>query len=234
MSHELRTPLNAVIGFAELMRKETLESGSITHQQYCDYIISGGQHLLSIISDVLDMAQIEAGKMQLKEKPAALTALLEDTLRLVQRTADEKGVRLVFDAAVQPTMMIDEAKLRQVLVNIIDNALKFSNPGGTVRLDSSFGENGGVCISISDTGIGMKSADMEIAFSRFGRIGSALLTQPGTGLGLPLSVDLMRLHGGDLVLDSEHGTGTRVRLLLPAERVVGEPGVDKTYAIVSS
>ena len=221
MSHELRTPLNAVIGFAELMKKEIGPAGSEAHREYCDYIVSGGQHLLSIISDVLDMAQIEAGKMQLREAPVDLQGLLNDAVRLVRATAEENGARVTLEKLVDmPLLLVDEAKFRQVLVNITDNALKYSHRGGTVTVGASVADDGRVLIDISDEGVGMSDIDIEVAFSRFGRVGPAVLSHPGTGLGLPLSVDLVRLHGGDLAIDSRPGGGTRVLITLPPERVI--------------
>jgi PAS domain S-box-containing protein len=226
MSHELRTPLNAVIGFGEVMMKEMKKTGQDTLAQYCEHIIDGGQHLLSIISDVLDMAQIEAGKMSLREGPVNLAALFEITANLVHHTAEQYGSHLVFDCPDNlPTLYVDEAKFRQILVNIADNGLKYSKKGGQVKIAvRSIGE-GGLVIEVEDNGIGMSEAEIEIAYSRFGRVGPALLSKPGTGLGLPLSVDLIRLHGGNISITSKPDIGTKVSITLPPERVINDASI---------
>ena len=221
MSHELRTPLNAVIGFAELIQKDINGTAQPQHAEYCGYIIDGGRHLLSIISDVLDMAQIEAGKMRLVETEVDIDALLADSRRLLHGSAQNSKSRLaVGDCSELPLVFGDEAKLRQVLVNVADNALKFSHPGGVVTIDARIIPGGSLVIEVRDSGVGMTDEEIEIAFSRFGRIGPAVLSHPGTGLGLPLSADLVRLHGGNLVIESQPRVGTLVRITLPPERVL--------------
>ena len=225
MSHELRTPLNAVIGFAELMKKEAAQTGAGEREEYCNYIISGGQHLLSIISDVLDMAQIEAGKMQLRESTVDLKQLIPEASRLVSEAANEQTVTLSHNFPDNlPAVRVDRAKICQVLVNLIDNALKFSPPAGTISIRVTAQSEGPVIIEVIDQGCGMSEHDIEIAFSRFGRVGSSSATShSGTGLGLPLSVELIELHGGDLLIESKPGEGTKAIITLPEERVIRGP-----------
>ena len=222
MSHELRTPLNAVIGFAELMKREMPAGAAETHFRYCDYIVDGGEHLLKIISDVLDMAQIESGRMQLSESETDIELLFEETERLLATSASERGVGLVTSVEADvPRVYVDTAKFRQVLVNLADNALKFSTPGTTVTISAGMSPNDGIAIHIVDHGRGMTPDEIEIGLTRFGRVGSPTLSHPGTGLGLPLSADLIRLHGGTLAIDSLPGAGTTIRIILPADRIVG-------------
>ena len=220
LSTMLRTPLNAVIGFAELIQKDINGEAQPHHAEYCGYIVDGGRHLLSIISDVLDMAQIEAGKMRLVEMEVDLETLFSDSARLLHGSAQASKTQLVMgDASGLPAIFGDEAKLRQVLVNVADNALKFSHPGGIVSVDARITPGGSLAIEVRDSGVGMTDEEIEIAFSRFGRIGPAVLSHPGTGLGLPLSADLVRLHGGQLAIESQPRVGTIVRITLPAERL---------------
>jgi PAS domain S-box-containing protein len=225
MSHELRTPLNAVIGFAELLQRELSASAEDIHFKYCEYIISGGRHLLSIISDVLDMAQIESGTMRLHESSTGIEELFVETERLLHASANEHDATLSCSTQGDiPMLYVDRSKFRQVLVNLGDNALKFSQPGGVVRIDARMSPAGTVIIDVIDTGIGMNSEEIDVAFSRFGRVSPAILSHPGTGLGLPLSVDLVKLHGGTLAIDSERGRGTTVTIELPADRVIQSDG----------
>ncbi len=228
MSHELRTPLNAVIGFAELMKKD-IAMDAAGRQRYCDYIISGGRHLLAIISDVLDMAQIEAGTMTLRPETVDMREVIAEAARLVSDTAAAHGTRVVQDVCPDLVSVVaDQAKLRQVFVNILDNALKFSPPGGSVSIGAAIVIEGHCVIRVSDEGCGMSAQDIEVAYARFGRVGTPSLSHPGTGLGLPLSVELVRLHGGDLEIESHPGLGTTITIMLPAERVLRHGSLDET------
>jgi PAS domain S-box-containing protein len=227
MSHELRTPLNAVIGFAELMKKEAAKELATEREEYCGYIISGGQHLLSIISDVLDMAQIEAGKMQLRESSVDLRQLIPEATRLVSDIDSDITPKIKTDFPDDlPPLLVDRAKICQVLVNVIDNALKFSPPTGVVDVRVLANASGPIRIEVSDQGCGMSESEMDVAFSRFGRVGPAVLSHPGTGLGLPLSVELIRMHGGDLSIESQPGKGTKVVITLPEERAIRDAKQD--------
>ncbi len=221
MSHELRTPLNAVIGFAELLKREMPAGADEAYFRYCDYIVDGGEHLLKIISDVLDMAQIESGRMQLNESEIEVDLLQAETSRLLAAASHERGVALVTRAPPDlPAICVDTAKFRQVLVNLADNALKFSARGTSVVISAALTANGGLLVDVIDHGTGMSPDEIEIALTRFGRVGSPTLSHPGTGLGLPLSADLVRLHGGTLAIDSTPSVGTTVRIILPPERVL--------------
>jgi PAS domain S-box-containing protein len=220
MSHELRTPLNAVIGFAELLKREMPGTSEEAHFRYCDYIIDGGEHLLKIISDVLDMAQIESGRMHLSESETEIRTLFAEIERLLAASAQKRDVELVTLAPANlPQIYVDTAKFRQILVNLADNALKFSQGGSSVTISACRTTAGGIAIDVADKGLGMTPDQIEIALTRFGRVGSPTLSHPGTGLGLPLSADLVRLHGGVLAIDSMPALGTTVRITLPPDRV---------------
>jgi PAS domain S-box-containing protein len=225
-SHELRTPLNAIIGFAEMMKLELL--GPIGNPRYHEYtgdILASAQHLLQIIDDLLDMARIEAGKMALQEAAIAVPKMLKDVSRLVDGRAGEGQVRLLVSSADDlPRLRADERKLKQVLLNLLSNGIKFTPPGGSVSVVASLNPVGGLRFVVSDTGVGMADQDIPTAKARFGRVHkSALLSHPGTGLGLSLAIELTRLHGGTLEIRSAIGAGTSVTVDLPADRCVKQP-----------
>ena len=159
--------------------------------------------------------------MTLREGTVNLHKLIDEAARLSSDTATEHGTELVQHVCTDlVSVHADKAKLCQVLVNLLDNALKFSERGSQVSISTSTNEAGGAVIEVADRGCGMSKDDIEVAFSRFGRVGPPSITHPGTGLGLPLSVELIRLHGGELHIDSELGKGTNIQITLPAERVV--------------
>ncbi|MDY0882255.1 ATP-binding protein [Dongia soli] len=226
MSHELRTPLNAIIGFSDVMRMEMI--GPVGNPQYRAYIsdIHGSAlHLLGIINDVLDVSRIEAGKVQLMESVVNLEEVFDSVLRLVRERQTEAG--LTMDIALPsrpPRLNADKRKLKQILINLIGNAIKFTPEGGNIKLSARLLDQGGLEIVVSDNGIGIASEDIERVLQPFVQADSALHRKfDGAGLGLPLSRGLARLHGGDLVLDSTPGRGTRAIVILPPERVMDGP-----------
>ena len=222
MSHELRTPLNAIIGFSEVMAAETL--GKLAHPQYHEYaqhIHASGQHLLSLINDLLDLSKIEAGKLELWEEEVDLAALIERCRVFVEESAQNKGIKLSLRAQEGlPVMLCDARKLKQVLVNLLSNAVKFTDAGGRIAVEARPDGAGGAVIEVSDTGIGIAAEDLEKVMSPFGQVHEALNRETqGTGLGLPLSRALVELHGGRLTLQSELGKGTTARVELPGRAV---------------
>lgn len=226
MSHELRTPLNAILGFADVMRMEMF--GRLGHPRYQEYagdVKASAEHLLRVISDILDVSQIEAGKLVLRESTVDVAQLVADVRRLVEHRAEERGVALRTEiSTTMPALRGDEAKLKQVLVNLVVNALKFTPLGGRVDVMTDLAPDGGIRFVIEDTGIGMTDEQIEIAMARFGRShGRRMYKNSGAGLGLPLSIDLMRLHGGWLDISSVVGRGTRVVIRFPPERTVIGP-----------
>jgi signal transduction histidine kinase len=222
MSHELRTPLNAVIGFSDLLFKEVFGSiGSPRNKEYARDIHSSGKHLLALINDILDIARIDAGENQLSEDVIALGDLIADSLRIVVHQANAADIRLFeeIDPGVR-FVRADERRLKQVLINLLGNAVKFTNRGGQVRV-RAFRNDREFIISVTDTGIGMAEKDIPVALERFGQIDSTLARKyEGTGLGLPLAKELVELHGGGLTIESVIDVGTTVIVTLPAERIV--------------
>ncbi len=223
MSHELRTPLNAVIGFADIMRQGLF--GPIGNARYDEYVASiqqSGQHLLSLINDILDMSRIEAGRMELNEDRIDITDLIADCIDLVAMQARNKGVRLVPEAgSSEAALWADERALRQMLLNLMANGVKFTAEGGSVTVSHGQAEDGWYEIVVRDTGIGMAESEVVRVFEPFARGGSQLVRQQydGTGLGLPITRRLVELHGGRIQLVSQLGQGTTARLRFPPERI---------------
>jgi len=223
MSHELRTPLNAILGFPEMMRREALGPvGSPRYRAYADDINSSGMHLLGLINDLLDLSKIEAGKMELVEELLELPRLAEDCLLLLRDVARRGKVEIKAKMPAQlPFLRADERKLKQVLLNLLGNAVKFTREGGEVTLSAASDGRGGFTIEVADTGIGIAPEHLAVVLEPFGQVQCAdvELAQPvGTGLGLPLSKALVELHGGRLEIESALGRGTTIRLQLPPER----------------
>jgi len=224
MSHELRTPLSAIIGFSEMMQRESLGPvGSARYRAYADDINQSGMHLLDLVNDLLDLSKIEAGKMELSEDLVDVGRLIADCLVLVRDAAARAGVEIaVAKDCARPVVYADERKLKQILINLLSNAIKFTGSGGSVEIVAAVAASGGFEISVRDSGIGIAPEDLAKVLEPFGQVPSTIETRPlGTGLGLPLSRKLAELHGGTLEIDSEAGRGTTVLLGLPAERVRG-------------
>lgn len=227
MSHELRTPLNAIIGFSEILARDSL--GPISHDRaraYATDIHSSGRLLLQIINDILDLSKIEAGRVTLTDAPCDLLDITRNVLNLVGNAAQTKNLKLV-NAVPQslPMVRADERALTQILLNLVNNAVKFTLPGGDITVDGTLvsqGEAGeGLAISVTDTGIGIASEDIPLVFSAFGQVQDAFVRgHEGAGLGLPIARALTEAQGGKLDLHSRAGFGTRVTLWLPKERII--------------
>ncbi|MET0295329.1 MAG: ATP-binding protein [Phenylobacterium sp.] len=226
MSHELRTPLNAINGFSEIMVGEMF--GALGDPRYRDYardILASGQHLLALINDILDMSKIEAGKMNLKFEPVALDEVVEDAARLVRNRAEAAALSLSVELPGLPEVEADYRAVKQVLLNLFSNAIKFTPRGGRIRVtgearhDGAFGER--VRLTVHDTGIGIEPHDLARLATPFEQIESQhAKTQQGTGLGLALTKSLVEMHGGALDIDSTPGEGTRVSFTLPVTQSV--------------
>ena len=222
MSHELRTPLNAVIGFSEVMGGELL--GPIGTPRYLEYatdIRASAQHLLHIINDILDLSQIEAGKMQLHEEWISVEPTINSCIAIVKERAERSNLTIKVDLlSEEHKLLVDERKLKQVLINILSNAVKFSRPDGSITVQSLLQWNGRYQIRISDTGIGMNQADVQRVFEPFMQLDSALHRKyEGTGLGLSLTRRLVEMHGGSIMLESEVYVGTTAIIELPEQRI---------------
>jgi signal transduction histidine kinase len=226
MSHELRTPLNAIIGFSELLVGEAF--GPLGHQRYRSYatdIRTSGGHLLSLINDILDISRLEEGKAELNERPIDLDQLLRETRTMVENHARSAAVLLSVDIRADlPLLLGDERRIKQILLNLLSNAIKFTPPGGKVALKAMLAKDGGVIMTVEDTGIGISETDLPKAFESFGQIDNRLSRKyEGSGLGLPLARHLAELHGGSLTIESEVDSGTLATLYLPPTRSIGAP-----------
>ncbi|MEZ5831039.1 MAG: ATP-binding protein [Dongiaceae bacterium] len=224
MSHELRTPLNAIIGFSDMMTLATHGTmGSPAYVQYAADINSSAKHLLSIINDILDIAKIEAGRLDLIEEEISVGSLCDVALRLMQERANEHNVALLFEADPKlPNIMVDQRAMRQVLLNLLSNAVKFTRPGGTVTLRAQLSPDGELLLQVCDTGIGMHEEDLHRVLEPFVQVENELTRRyEGTGLGLSLSKQLIELHGGRIGIVSTPDVGTTVSVHLPASRLRG-------------
>jgi PAS domain S-box-containing protein len=225
MSHELRTPLNAIIGFSSVMRDELFGPlGQSKYRGYANDIHEAGSHLLAIINDLLDVSAIEAEKLELNETTFPLRRPLDSAVRLVSPRLEACKVELRRALADDlPALRADERRFKQVLLNLLTNAIKFTPAGGRVLVSAQIDAAGNLELIVSDTGIGMDAGGIAKALERFGQVDGGLdRRREGTGLGLPLTLGLVELHGGALRIDSEPGTGTTVTVTLPAERLVQE------------
>jgi PAS domain S-box-containing protein len=223
MSHELRTPLNAVIGFAEIMRGQYYGPlGSDKYLEYAGDIDQCGRHLLSLINDILDISRIEAGRHVMEEEQVDLAATIDSSIRLLRDRAAAKGVVIAVRLDPVPIVMGDPRTLKQVVVNLLTNAVKFTPRGGMVEIGTMTDASGGVCIVVKDTGIGIPEGEIPRVLEAFGRASNVHQTgEEGTGLGLVIVGSFLRLHGATLDIDSAVGVGTTVTVRLPIERVIG-------------
>jgi len=219
MSHELRTPLNAINGFSEIMAGEMFGPlGDARYREYCQDILNSGQHLLALINDVLDMAKIEAGKMQMHFEPVDLAELCEDGVRLMRGRAAEADIKLLTEAGPDNQIQADFRALKQVLLNLLSNAIKFTPRGGRVIVKAGI-ESGWAFLSVSDNGIGISAEDLPRLAQPFEQVETkhARATQ-GTGLGLALTKSLIEMHQGRFEMESTPGEGTTVTVILPVSQ----------------
>jgi signal transduction histidine kinase/CheY-like chemotaxis protein len=243
MSHELRTPLNAIIGFSELMRMEPPDRDRVAvPTEWIGHVANAGQHLLDLINDVLDLAKVEAGRLDLDPARFDLDAAALEWVGGVRPLADRKGVRLSAEGAAG-TVTADRGRLRQIVYNLLSNAIKFTPPGGEVRVEIAR-DGEGVRLAVVDTGIGIAPEDHEAVFEEFRQVGRPSDRQPGTGLGLALTRRLVEAHGGRMELESALGAGSRFTVHLPdgtgavgdvepaPELVVTEPGPNQREILV--
>ncbi|MDD2777044.1 MAG: PAS domain S-box protein [Gallionella sp.] len=220
MSHELRTPLNAILGFSSLMRQDSLLD---EHQQKnLDIINRSGAHLLTLINDVLEMSKIEAGRLQLENAPFDLGMMVRDVVDMMELRAHEKGLTLLLDQSSYFPRHIngDEARLRQILVNLLGNAIKFTAQGGvTLRLGTKQNKISHLLIEVEDSGLGISSEDQQQLFQPFVQLGKQINQNKGTGLGLAITRQFVQLMGGSISLESTLGKGSLFRVDLPLSEV---------------
>ena len=211
MSHELRTPMNAILGFAQLLEMDELTAGQ---EEGVGHIIRGGRHLLDLINEVLDLSRIEAGRMSLSPEPVEISEALRETIELVRPLAAEREVRLVAPAGCDCYLMADRQRLKQVLINLISNAIKYNRPDGSVALSCEIG-GGRVRIAVSDTGIGIPAERLGELFTPFERLGAERGDIEGTGLGLAVAKGLVEAMEGAMGVESVVGKGTTFWLEFP-------------------
>ena len=229
MSHELRTPLNAVIGFADIIHSEMFGSGEAAWSRYKDYaadIGSSGRFLLEVINDILDLSKAAAGKAVLREDRMSVAALVTGVERFFRERAHGAGLTLEISSPDEDIeLWADETKLKQVLLNLVSNAIKFTPAGGRVSVRAEARPDGGLALTVTDSGIGIAKDDLDRIFQPFVQVDSSLARRhTGTGLGLPLARSFVELHGGTVEIVSQPGSGTRANVLLPSSRIqTGSP-----------
>jgi signal transduction histidine kinase len=222
MSHELRTPLNAIMGFSDILKGEVFGPvGSPRYREYAAHIHDSGSHLLDLINDILDIAKLDAAKVELHESEMDVQDVVASCISLLEVQSIKGGVTVsVGEPRKRVKFRGDERRVRQILLNLLSNAVKFTPEGGDVTI-TAFLKAGGLTIAVADTGIGIAAHDIPRALERFGQIDSAMgRKHTGTGLGLPLAKELTELHGGALTIESELGTGTTVTVTFPPARVI--------------
>jgi nitrogen-specific signal transduction histidine kinase len=224
MSHELRTPLNAIIGFADFL----LTADAISPAKARDYLGSikeGGERLATLLENILEIAKIEGGKIEIHPEPLELGSVLAATLQLLRGKAEENGVRIDFEGTEGWVVLADESAFRRALVHIVANAVKFTAKGGHVSIVTRLDEERGLTIRVTDTGIGMKAEDIPRLMQPFTQASEDLArVYEGGGLGLPIAKALVELHDGTLDVCSKEGVGTSVTITLPFHRIEGEFG----------
>ena len=219
MSHELRTPLNAILGFSEAMTMGIGGPLSEKQKEYAGLIHQSGAHLLGIISDILDLSKIEAGRVSLQEEMVKIPDLLDSCLIMVRERANQKSlkIKIIVDAGIPP-IRADALRLKQILINLLSNAIKFTDKGSVI-LNADYQAGAGFEFTVTDTGIGMDAQGIKVAFEPFGQVESAFArNHGGTGLGLPIAQQLVVLHSGTMAVSSSLGLGTRITVTFPASR----------------
>jgi two-component system cell cycle sensor histidine kinase PleC len=238
MSHELRTPLNAILGFSEVMKAELFGAHKVpSYKEYSNDIHISGQHLLTLINEILDLSRVEAGRYELKAEPVALNHIMDDCRHLMALRAKKRDINVSESSEPElPRIWADERAVRQVALNLLSNAIKFTPPGGTVTIKVGWTSAGGQYFSVKDTGPGIPEEEIPIVMSSFGRGSLAQKNaDEGSGLGLPIVKGLVELHGGTFTLKSIVREGTEVIVVFPPERVMNalprldpeEPGETK-------
>lgn len=231
MSHELRTPLHAIIGFSELIQDRVPRTGGDTViGEFANDILASGRHLLELINAILDISKVESGTERLVETSVRIADEVRASVVSVAGRARERGVRVVLAIPADlPNLRADQTKIRQILINLMSNAVKFTASGGEIEVAAKIEPDGAMTVSVKDTGIGMSPEEVEVALQPFGQVDNSLArSHEGTGLGLPLAHRLAELHGGGLRIDSTKSSGTTVHVWMPRERVELKDGSDRS------
>ncbi len=223
MSHELRTPLNAIIGFSEMMQVEMFGSlGNKRYAEYTDNIHDSGRHLLDIIDDVLELSKVESGTYDLHETEVPVPEVIEFVRRLTTQRIADKHITLAINIAPNlPDLLADERTLKQILLNLVSNAVKFTPNHGHVAIDVTHQPGGPLRLSVTDTGVGIPAEELASVMQPFHQVARPMIaSEGGTGLGLPLTAALVALHGGEIHIDSEIDQGTSILVDFPADRAI--------------
>ncbi|MDC8759651.1 ATP-binding protein [Janthinobacterium fluminis] len=216
MSHELRTPLNAILGFAQILTSERLPSTLAQKHEFADHILKSGRHLLTLINEILDLAKVESGTVDLSLEPVGLADMLAECDSMIAPLAAQRRIGLVFPDACALNVRADRTRLKQVLLNLLSNAVKYNRDGGTVLLDCHDGGAGLVRLSVQDTGAGLRAEQLDGLFQPFNRLGQERGTQEGTGIGLVVTKRLVELMAGQIGVSSQPGVGSVFWVDLPA------------------
>jgi signal transduction histidine kinase len=222
MNHELRTPMNAILGFSEIIQAKSFGSDVDKYAEYATIIHDSGEHLLSLIDGMLDLAKIDAGKLSLRETEVDVAMLVADAIQANAEIARQARISLTSDVTRRlPCVLADERGLRQIVVNLLSNAIKFTQPEGRVTVFARVEPDGRFAFGVDDTGLGIASEDKDHVFERFGRGRHDVTEQlKGVGLGLAVVKGFAEAHDGKVILESEIGNGTRVTVLLPKSRIL--------------
>lgn len=230
MSHELRTPLNAIMGFSEVLETEAFGPlGQPRYREYAADIHASGRHLLELITEILDLSKIEAGKMELSDEEVALDEVLAETQRLFRDKAADHGLVFDTDQTVSLNLTADRLALKQMLINLVSNAIKFTPDGGRIDIRTEITADGNLELAVADSGAGMNQEELEQAVGAFGQTNEGRKAG-GTGLGLTLTAALAHLHGGRLDIDSAPGEGTTATIVIPSWRL-GQPRAGNGAAV---
>lgn len=218
MSHELRTPLNAIIGFSEMLGSDLFVAKRV---EYAHLIHKSGKHLLSLVNDLLDLSRIDAGKLELHEEDIDVAELVNECADTVTPRVRERELRLIRSVATDmPMFYADRRAVVQILLNLLTNAVKFTEPGGTVEVFAAIEPSGELVLGVRDEGIGIAEDNLQRVFERFGQARhDAIAIEKGTGLGLPIVKGLVETHGGRVAMTSTLGEGTTVTCRFPSERL---------------
>ena len=233
MSHELRTPLNAILGFSEVMKSEIFGAHAVpVYKEYSADIHNSGVHLLNLINEILDLSRIEAGRYELNEEAMALVNVVADCHHLLKLRASSRGITIheVFERGM-PKIWADERAIRQIVLNLLSNSIKFTPQGGEIWLKVGWTASGGQYLSVKDTGSGIPEAEIPIVLASFGQGSNSIKSaEQGAGLGLPIAKSLVDMHGGTFTLKSKLRIGTEVIVTFPPERVMSAlaPVVEET------
>ena len=221
MSYELRTPLNAIIGFSDMISSGIYGPlGDSRYVEYLEDINASGKHLLELINDILDVSRVEAGQVVLNEEEVDIASSIDVVVRLLSEKANEGHIQIKTQIdGTPPLLWADDRRVKQIFLNLMTNAVKFTPEGGKIIMRAGVSDDGAVTVSVADTGIGIAPEDIPKVMEPFRQADNTLSRKhEGTGLGLPLAKSFVELHGGTLELESQVGVGTTVKVTFPAHR----------------